>query len=311
MRSIWSYIKQRWTSYYRASLFLPHNIREDVILLYAFVRIVDNIVDAPTGKTSHATGQQKKEVLTEFYTIAMNTFRNNSTNSATKYIGDLSWEWEAVIQGMHKLIQKKEIPLIYIEDFFEAMYADTTKERYATYQDLQHYMKWSALAVGRIMNRIIGVQSKLTNAMEEANAYGDKFAEAMQYTNMLRDVLEDYTIYGRIYLTQDRLTAFWLSHKEVISLCNWTMKPTEPSWQKYMTEQVNLTKDIYAQSYPGIQLLNPSCQKAIFLSGKLYEAILDKIVANKYDVFSKSARTSKREKCKAVLPNILKDDYSH
>jgi phytoene/squalene synthetase len=58
------------------------------------------------------------------------------------------------------------------------------------------------------MNRIIGVQSKLTNAMEEANAYGDKLAEAMQYTNMLRDVLEDYTIYGRIYLTQDRLTAF-------------------------------------------------------------------------------------------------------
>lgn len=307
MPPIWSYIKQRWTSYYRASLFLPRNIREDVILLYAFVRIVDNIVDAPMGKDPNATNQQKKETFTKFRTAAMNTFCNNSTTRTDS----IPSEWETVIQGMHKLIQKKEIPLIYIADFFEAMHADTAKERYATYQDLQHYMKWSALAIGRIMNRIVGVQSEHLNAMEEANAYGDKLAEAMQYTNILRDVLEDYTIYGRIYLTQDRLTAFWLSHKEVISLCNWTMKPTEPSWQKYMTEQVNLTKDIYAQSYPGIQLLNPSCQKAIFLSGKLYEAILDKIIANKYDVFSKSARTSKREKCKAVLPNILKHDYSH
>lgn len=313
MSSLWSYIRQRWTSYYRASLFLPHTIREEVILLYAFVRIGDNIVDAPMGDNPSTTNQQKRETLTQFHTIAMDIFRNKRT---LKWVGTwsntiISWEWNTVIQGMHALIHKKEIPLIYIEDFFEAMYADITQKRYTTYQDLLHYMKWSALAIGRIMNIIIGVQNNHTNAMEEANAYGDKLAEAMQYTNMLRDVLEDYRVYGRIYLTQDRLASFGLSHESVISLCDWTMSPTDPSRQKYMTEQVNLTRDIYAQSYHGIKLLEPSCQKAIFLSAKLYQAILDKIVANKYDVFSKSARTSKREKCKAVLPNVFRHDYSY
>jgi len=89
------------------------------------------------GKDPNATNQQKKETFTKFRTAAMNTFCNNSTTRTDS----IPSEWETVIQGMHKLIQKKEIPLIYIEDFFEAMHADTAKERYATYQDLQHYMK--------------------------------------------------------------------------------------------------------------------------------------------------------------------------
>lgn len=43
--------------------------------------------------------------------------------------------------------------------------------------------------------------------------------EAMQYTNFLRDIREDYLDYGRIYIPADRLAVYDLTHDDVIQFC--------------------------------------------------------------------------------------------
>ncbi|USN56041.1 MAG: squalene/phytoene synthase family protein [Candidatus Peribacteria bacterium] len=43
-----------------------------------------------------------------------------------------------------QLCKVKEIPRSWVLSFFEAMLADTHKQRYETYAELQHYMYGSA-----------------------------------------------------------------------------------------------------------------------------------------------------------------------
>ena len=65
------------------------------------------------------------------------------------------------------------------------MLQDTHKTHYDTYPDLQHYMYGSAEVVGLMMGCVLGMDEQ---GVPHAKALG----EAMQYTNFLRDVLEDY-----------------------------------------------------------------------------------------------------------------------
>jgi phytoene synthase len=84
---------------------------------------------------------------------------------------------------------------------------DLHQDRYQTFTDLAEYCYGVASTVGVMSMHIIGFSSN------EAIQYAVKLGVALQLTNILRDVVEDWER-GRVYLPQEEFAQFGLSKKD-------------------------------------------------------------------------------------------------
>ncbi len=273
------YMKRFGTSYYRASLFFPHDVKKDVFDLYALVRIADNIVDNNMRSKSDA-----EEQLNMLKSRFMQAYNN----------ADCIAEDPTISAAL--MYRRRKLPLERIHSFFDAMIQDTWCDRYQSYEKLQQYMYGSAEVIGLMLTHIIGWQ-------KDADKYARILWEAMQYTNFLRDVCEDYVKYWRIYMPWSRLLEYNLHEGDIVDYCHW--KPVDERWERYMKRQCETTKSLYRKANKGIALLHPKGRLAVYLASKLYESILNKIARNRYDVFSKNTKLWQWEKLQKLFITLL------
>lgn len=280
-----SKIMQRYgTSYYYATLFFPKDIQEEVMELYRFVRIPDEIVDHITSLDLNLHYTQAKIKLQDMHNDVLQAIKENNQDHHTR--------WQTA-----KLFNTYHITHSYVTDFFQAMIQDCTVHRYETYIQLQWYMYGSAEVVWLMMCDIL-------QSPKHAHAQARLLGEAMQYTNFLRDIYEDYVQYWRIYMPDDRLKVYELTHNDIIHFCQ--TNTINKSFKKFMQAQIKHCRDMYIQANKGITLLPEQAQLPVLLASKLYEGILDKIVSIDYNVFANSARTNKRQKVKIVWHQVIK-----
>lgn len=276
-------IRKYGTSYAIATAFFPKAIRNKVLLLYSFVRKPDNIVDSGYSSSHYSQAKKKLKFMLKKLTSDYNTmFENNATKSG---------EFDEFLS----LSRSSWLTLDDAEVFYAAMIQDCTKHRYISMRELSQYMYGSAVIVGLMMNKIMDCNNAL------CNYHGAELADAMQLTNFLRDVREDYIELDRIYLPSEELSKFWLTHDDIISLCKWS----KDAWllvqfKNFMRYMVQICRDGYRKAESWYQYLPEYARKPISLAAVLYEWILDKIEHNNYDVFTKSARTTLFDKCTII-----------
>jgi phytoene synthase len=263
--------KQFATNYYRSTKLFPARMREATFALYGFVRLPDEFVDSPHSAPSNA--------LLNYRTSWQETLVTHSSV-------------EPVHRAMHDTVYAYGIPPLYTLAFLDAMEADLTQDRYATYKDLEHYMFGSATAVGYMMTYIIGTQS---GVIEEALPAARALAEAFQMTNFLRDVHADYHQRGRIYLPQEDLYQFQVTEDHI------AQGILDQRWHHLMEYEIARTRALYELALPGINLLHPDGQRPVRLAHRLYKTILDKIEVNQYDVFHHRARVPDWQKLLLTL----------
>jgi phytoene synthase len=150
---------------------------------------------------------------------------------------------------------------------------------YQSFDDLSTYCYGVASTVGLMSMCIIGFKS------HEAIPYAIKLGVALQLTNILRDVGEDYRN-GRVYLPRDEMSAFGILDTDLESA------KVTPRWRDFMRFQIERTRQLYSESRPGIRLLEREGQLATGAASTLYSAILGVIEENDYDVFSRRASLS-------------------
>ena len=119
----------------------------------------------------------------------------------------------------------------------------------------------------------------------EAIPYAIKLGVALQLTNILRDVAEDLRN-DRIYLPIEELDAFGIHDTDLQA-----GQVTE-AWRAFMRFQVQRNRQLYAEAWPGIAMLNADGRFAIAAAADLYRGILDDIEAHDYDVFSRRAHVT-------------------
>jgi phytoene synthase len=168
--------------------------------------------------------------------------------------------------------------------------ADLTKDRYATIDELAQYSYGVASTVGLMSMHIIGYSD------EDAIPYAIKLGVALQLTNILRDIAEDWAR-GRVYVPQDELAHFGLTEDDIAAAV------VTDRWRAFMRFQIDRNRRLYAEAMPGIGYLDPSGRFAIGAAAELYRAILEDIERHDYDVFSRRAYVSKWGKI-GRLPGI-------
>jgi phytoene synthase len=262
--------KQHSKTFYLASGLLEGPKRDAVRALYAFCRTVDDIVDnADAGELEEAP-------------VKLALWRHRMTHAGIEH-DPVALAWQHARHAFH-------VPAIYAEQLIDGVQRDMTQTRYSTFAELATYCYGVACTVGLMSMHVIGF------AGNHAIPYAIRLGTALQLTNILRDVGEDWRR-GRVYLPQDELNAFGLSDADIEA------GEVTPKWRRFMQFQIERNRRLYEGSMAGVALLNADGRFAIQAAADLYRGILDEIERNDYDVFSRRASVSKAGKLKR-LPGI-------
>jgi 15-cis-phytoene synthase len=245
-------------SFYMASTLLPEEKRSATRALYAFCRTVDDIVDEGS-----LVG---REAELDYW------------RGLTQGLGHPRPE-DLVGQAWQDARSRYHIPAHYALQLIDGVARDLTQTRYQTFDDLATYCYGVASTVGLMSMHIVGFKSA------EAVPYAIKLGVALQMTNILRDVGEDFRN-GRIYLPKEDLIAFGVTES------NLQEGFVTPQWRELMKFQISRTRSLYAEAAKGIPFLERDGQLAIGAAASFYRSILDVIEANDYNVFSKRASLS-------------------
>jgi phytoene synthase len=260
--------RQHSRTFHLASALLPEPKRQAARALYAFCRVSDDIVDRSQG-------------VDPLYELA--AWRKRALTSHPSSADPVAVAWTDT-----RL--KFGIPVRYAEQLLDGVAADLTKCQYQTFDELAAYAYRVASTVGLMAMHIIGYSGP------EAIPYAIKLGVALQVTNILRDVAEDWRS-GRLYLPQEDLERFGLSEVDIAA------GKVTPRWRGFMQFQIERLRRLYVESRPGIAMLDEDGRFAIAAAADLYAAILDDIEDHGYDVFSRRAHVSTLDRL-CLMPDI-------
>lgn len=266
--------KKHGTSYYIATLFLPEQIKKEVFVLYAFVRTPDEYVDNPKEN------ENPKEKLEEWKKEWQKVWETGESKNE-------------ILVATREIFKKYDIPFEISIEFIDSMIQDLTINRYRTYEDLQKYMRGSAESVGVMLTYIFGYTEK------RAFDYARKLGEAMQLTNFLRDINEDYEQRNRIYLPMEDLERLSITEDDIKN------KNVNESFKELIKHLIHKARGLYKESKLGINMLSHKTQFGVRVASRLYEKILDKIEKQNYDIYKKRARTNLLEKIRIILKTYV------
>ncbi len=257
-------------TFFLASALLPPEKRRAARALYAFCRVTDDLVDRAAGSL--------EDTLAE-----LGVWRERALDPHPPADQPVALAWADARA-------RYGIPVGYAEQLIDGVARDLTIKRYRTFDELAAYSYGVASTVGLMAMHIIGYGG------EHALPYAVKLGVALQITNILRDVAEDYRV-GRVYLPAEELEHFGLSEVDIQN------GRVDDRWRAFMQFQIDRNRRLYDEALPGIAALKNEGRFAIAAAAELYRAILTDIEANDFDVFSRRAHISTTGKV-ARLPKI-------
>ena len=255
-------------SYYLGALLFSYSEFKLICAFYGFVRFIDDIVDSNLLNLAQKT-IRLNHARDVFFLLYDN--REHMRNYCPQFFMEYPIS-PAIIDTINKL----NLPRRIFERFFNSMEMDLTATRYATYSELQKYMKGSAEIVGEVMLHIM-----LPNDRDRLLPYAQKLGEAFQLTNFIRDIKEDYDMFPqRVYIPKEFIT------KHNVSLDKyWTSGEVDTEFLLMAREIIALNWKLYGEAQQGIVSLPRSKRGAIQLSKDLYSSILIQIKKNNYELF--------------------------
>ena len=182
-----NYLAQFAKSFNWAGFFLPKNVYHDCSKLYAFCRVLDDLVDE---KTNLELREQRFDEITNIY---KKTYELD--NNDRKILNQN--EHGLIVNDVIELAYNNNIKRIILDDLIEGVGSDLKQKVYLrSVKDLLVYSYKVAGTVGLMMAKILNVSD--TRSLKGAIDLGI----AMQLTNIARDVIEDKKM-NRQYIKPD------------------------------------------------------------------------------------------------------------
>jgi 15-cis-phytoene synthase len=264
-------------TYYFSTRLFPPEVRPHVHALYAFMRYADEIVDNPGATTP---GEQL---------AALEAFEEET-------LAAVSGEEvpNPVLRAYAATARERGIEPRHIRAFMKSMKMDTRVFRYPTYESLKLYTYGSAAVVGLMMCRIVGVVD------ERATGHAEALGEAMQLSNFLRDIREDWHR-GRVYLPLEDLARFGYPEEDLGAGL------VDERFVELMRFEVDRARRLYEFAGDGVGYIPRGRRYPVRVALELYAAILESIEAQGYDVFSRRAQTSGLAKLRVAAACAARD----
>jgi phytoene synthase len=156
----------------------------------------------------------------------------------------------------------------HITAFMESMKMDTRVFRYETFRELEVYTYGSAAVVGLMMCRVVGADDR------QADPHAEALGVAMQLSNFLRDVAEDWRR-GRVYLPLEDLERFGYGEEDLAA------GVVDGRLVALMRFEIERARKLYAYADEGIKYIPRGRRWPVMVARELYAGILGRIEARK------------------------------
>ncbi len=257
-----------------AFLSLPEPRRQDLNNFYAFCRLVDDLADDP-GR-SVAERQRGLDLWRQ------------------AILGPTPGE-HSLAPDLRATLERYPIDRGLLGEIISGMEMDLVGTRFETLAELQRYCYRVAGAVGLVSIEIFGYTNP--SARDHARLLG----EALQLTNILRDVAVDYQNGKRIYLPLSYLRQYGYSESDLAT----------GTYSKGFLQLMESISDVAEQDYAAAAAaIAPQDRRSLrpgILMGDIYYRVLKKMQRKKFRVFSEKIRLSKVSKLLLILRRTVFD----
>jgi 15-cis-phytoene synthase len=239
------------SSFYYAFLFLPKPKRAAITAFYGFCREVDDVVDdiVDFGVAATKLAWWQSEV-------------------AKAFAGQPS---HPVMKALMPLANDYHIEQRHLQAVIEGCQMDLAQTRYLDYPGLQRYCHLVAGVVGEVAANIFG------QTQPQTIAYAHKLGEALQLTNIIRDVGED-ALRGRIYLPINELQQFDVKAHEILQ------RSYSERFTALMRFQAQRAQALYDEALTLLPFEDCRAQKPGLMMASIYRALLDEIQRDQFQV---------------------------
>jgi len=255
---------------------LPPAKRQALAAVYAFARRIDDIGDGtlPAPEKLAALDQARASL------------------SALITAGTPGDD-DAVLVALADAAARFDIPLAAFGELIDGCAADVRGVTYETFDDLLHYCRCVAGSIGRLSLGVFG-----TSDPDQAVPLADSLGVALQLTNILRDIREDYAS-GRVYLPAEDFARFG---------CSLDSDPATHPGRGKLTALVEFEADRarswYAKGLTLMPLLDRRSAASAGAMAGIYFRLLEHIAESPAAVLTRRVSLSAREKAGVAVRSL-------
>ncbi len=256
-----------------ASRFLPSRLHKHVLAVYAFVRAADDFADEPEYEG------RRQEELDAWDVLLQRSFHGDAQHPIFVALADTA--------------QKFELPITPLADLVAAFHMDLSVRRYATWNDLQHYLRLTAAPIGQLLLYIFGVRSL------EQHKYAEELSYALALTNFWQDIAADLER-DRVYVPQEDLRHFGVHEDELRA------HRESDRLAALVRFQCQRTRAVFQRARPLVDLVDDQLGVEVAMMWHGGHRALAKVEARASRVFGGRARLSTLDKA-FVLGQALRE----
>jgi len=275
-------------NFYYGFVVLPRRKRNALSAVYAFMRRCDDIVDDNTLSTA-----ERHNKLAEWLDKVHRALAAQPTD-------------DPVLLALTDAQRAYQIPIGLLDQLAFGTAADLDSNqpgpaagaplvaRYQTFEELRQYCYGVASVVGLVCIQIFGYRDPAAEPLAE------RCGLAFQLTNIIRDVKEDVAM-GRVYFPQEDLAQFGVTAADLAA-----PRVDVARISPLLALEADRARECYRAGEELVPLVSEDSQPALWVLITIYQCLLEKIAANKYDVFSGRVRLTVPEKLRILGEGILK-----
>lgn len=250
--------------------FLPERKRWAVYAAYAFCRWADDIADDP--------GEGIAERLDDCGRELEACYAGHPGHPITIALADA--------------LKHFPIPKDAFVALIDGCRQDTTKSRYANFEELLAYCDLVATSISDISLSIFGYSDP------SATRYGRSLATALQLTNVTRDVGDDLAR-DRIYLPQDEMARFGVADSDIVN------RVENDDMRRLIEFQIERAAGYFREAQPLLGMLAFDARFPTVLMGAVYTAVLERLRRNPFAALHERIRLSTAAKVSVVLRRFV------
>ena len=264
-----SVAREHAKNFYFAFRTLPSKKRLAIYAAYAFCRLCDNIADGDLPL------EKKRSELAGLKALVSQSL----TPGNAEITDEVPHEFVALADASAAF----GIPVRYYEEVIDGVESDLSKTRFDDFEELRAYCYGVASVVGLICIEVFGYDDPA------AKQHAIDMGLAMQLTNILRDVKEDAEL-DRIYIPADEMGRFGYSEEDLKA------GVSNDAFHSLMAHQVERARGYYDRSERLFSMLSAESRACPKVLHAAYKAILTRIEASDFDVYSRRIGLSTAEK---------------
>jgi phytoene synthase len=254
---------------------LPPAKRRSLAAVYAFARRIDDIGDGDLPPETKAAQLEQARGQLNLLVAAVKDATPDA--GAVKAAGGFDGT-DAVLVALADTGTRFDIPLAAFNELIDGCLADVNQATYKTFDDLLWYCRCVAGSIGRLSLGIYGASQP-----EKQNKMADDLGVALQITNILRDVREDFRN-NRVYLPDEDLAKFGIEFAPFGEPEPFPSETMQARFANLVGFEADRAREWYGS---GLRLLATIDRRSAACTGAMagiYRRLLDRIAANPHAV---------------------------